>query len=405
VDLTIDQYDPDSWRKATADIATRARESTNATVILLQHEYGLDPDKDGNDAKGTNFVDIAAALHEQEILTLVYLHTVLHDPDPYQRKVLQDLGKHSDGLLVTTRSAVGILASEPYGLERAKIKHIDHGIRMQDPSEYDRLAIKREYGLEEQFVVASLGLRSPHKGLQYGIRAYARFLEESCTDAQREKMVYLIAGQCHPDFITARGGEFHREYQATIHGVLEDRKLKWCEVNQLGATDFGHYDVVFLDAFLEESILLKLYGATNVMVLPYLDMQQISSGILADTLGSGRVAIATKFMYALELLNPQNHDQEGVIIDPHARGVLVDPGEPSVEQIAQALDYVVFNRDERLEMEEHAHTRGHQMRWDNTAWQLLQYIEFIREKREIVTGRGMEFTREKPSMYEKRNAE
>ena len=44
------------------------------------------------------------------------------------------------------------------------------------------------------------------------------------------------------------------------------------------------------------------------------------------------------------------------------------------------------------------------MRWDNTAWQLLQYIEFIREKREIVTGRGMEFTREQPSIYEKRNA-
>jgi len=405
VDLTIDQYNPDSWRKVTADIAKRARESVSATVLLLQHEYGLDPDKHGSDARGTNFVDIAEALHEQEILTLVYLHTVLHEPDPYQRKVLQDLGKHSDGLLVTTRSAVGILASEPYGIARAKLKHIDHGIRMQDPSEYDRLAIKRELGLEDQFVVATLGLRSPHKGLQYGIRAYARFLEESCTQAQRESMVYLVAGQCHPDFIRAKGGELYGEYQATIQGVLDDCKLKWCEVNELGTTDFAYYDVVFLDAFLEESILLKLYGAANVMVLPYLDMQQISSGILADTLGSGRVAIATKFMYALELLNPKNHDQEGVIIDPHARGVLVDPGEPSVEQMAQALDYVVFNSDERLEMEEHAHTRGHQMRWDNTAWQLLQYIEFIREKREIVTGRGMEFTRQKPSLYEKRNAE
>lgn len=404
VDLTIDQYNPESWRRIATDIAARARESANPTVILLQHEYGLDPDEDGNDAKGTNFVAMAKTLHEQGLTTLAYLHTVLHDPDPYQRKVLQDLGDHSDGLLVTTESAVDILASHPYGIERSRIKYIDHGIRMQNPSQYDRFAIKQEYGLENQLVIATLGLRSPHKGLQYGIRAYARFLDGSCTEAQRERLVYLVAGQCHPDFVRAEGGELYREYQATITQVLEDCKLKWCEVKELGATDFGHYDVVFLDAFLEESSLLKLYGATNIMILPYLDMQQISSGILADTLGSGRVAIASKFMYALELINPKTRGQDGVIIDPHARGILVDPGELSVDQIAQALDYLVFNKDERLEMEKRAHERGHQMRWDNTAWQLLQYVEFIREKREIVSGRGIEFTREKPSIFEKRNA-
>ncbi len=82
---------------------------------------------------------------------------------------------------------------------------------------------------------------------------------------------------------------------------------------------------------------------------------------------------------------------------------MVDPGGPSVEQIAQALDYLVFNRDERLEMETRAHERGYQMRWHNSAWELIQYIQFVKEKQEIVTGRGMEFAREKPSIYEKRN--
>jgi hypothetical protein len=37
------------------------------------------------------------------------------------------------------------------------------------------------------------------------------------------------------------------------------------------------------------------------------------------------------------------------------------------------------------------------MRWDNSAWALLQYVDFIREQKEIVTGRGIRFTREKPS--------
>jgi hypothetical protein len=83
---------------------------------------------------------------------------------------------------------------------------------------------------------------------------------------------------------------------------------------------------------------------------------------------------------------------------------LVDPGEPSVEQIAQGLDYLVFNKDERLAMEKRAHERGYQMRWHNSAWELLQYIQFITEKREIVSGRGVEFTRERASILQKRNA-
>jgi len=42
------------------------------------------------------------------------------------------------------------------------------------------------------------------------------------------------------------------------------------------------------------------------------------------------------------------------------------------------------------------------MRWHNSAWELLQYIQFVKEKQEIVTGRGMEFTREKASILEKK---
>ena len=133
------------------------------------------------------------------------------------------------------------------------------------------------------------------------------------------------------------------------------------------------------------------------MLLPYLNMQQISSGILADTIGAGRVAIATKFMYALELIYSNKKCPPGLVIGRYARGILVDPGEPSVEQIAQAIDYLAFNREKRLMMERQAHQRGYQMRWDNSAWALLQYIEFVKEQKEIVSGRGVTFTREKPS--------
>jgi glycosyltransferase involved in cell wall biosynthesis len=271
---------------------------------------------------------------------------------------------------------------------------------MQNPSEYDRLATKEKHGLKDFFLVTTLGLLSPDKGIQYSIRAYGRFLEESCTDSQRERIVYLIAGNHHPDFIRAAEGREYREYQSTLTKALEESKLKWCKVKELEGMDFRQHDVVFLDTFLDESTFLELYGATNVMVLPYLNMYQMSSGILADTLGSSRVAIATKFRCALELIHSNKLCPSGLVIGRYARGILVDPGEASVEQITRALDFLVFNQNERLEMEKEAHQRGFQMQWNNSAWALLQYIKFIREEKELVTGRAEKFPREKTSIYQ-----
>ena len=399
VDLVIDQYNSESWGFAIQNIITRAKESTNPTIVILQHEYGLDPDKNGEDGKGTNFVNMAKAFSGQGLTTLIYLHTVLDEPNDHQKKTLQELAEYSDGLVLTSESAIETLESTTYKIDRSKLKHIDHGIRMQHPSEYDRLAVKEKYGLKDFFLVTTLGLLSPDKGIQYSIRAYGRFLEQSCTDNQRERIVYLIAGQCHPDFIRAAEGREYRAYQATLAKALEESKLKWCKAKTLEGVDFRQHDVVFLDTFLDESTFLELYGATNVMVLPYLNMFQTSSGILADTLGSSRVAIATKFRCALELIHSNKPCPSGLVIGRYARGILVDPGEASVEQIAGALDFLVFNQNKRLAMEKEAHQRGYQMQWYNSAWALLQHIKFIREEKELVTGRAKIFTRGKTSIY------
>jgi len=401
VDLVIDQYDPKSWVDVTSKIIVRVKTAGNPTVVLLQHEYGLDPDEQGRDARGNNFVTMTRALRQDGLTTLVYLHTVLENPNDFQKKTIQDLAQYSEGLVVTTESAIDILESEVYGIAHAKLKHIDHGIRMQHPSQYDRLMIKQQLGLQDRFLLTTLGFISPGKGIQYSLEAYAKFLHESCTDDQRDRLVYLIAGRFHPEFVKFADGKHYRQYEQTLARILDESKLRWCRVNELGKADCAKYDVIFLDCFMDDNFLMKLYGATNVMILPYLNTEQISSGVLADTLGSGRVAIATKFRYALELIHSNRRCPEGLVIGRHVRGILVDPAEPSVEQIAQALDYLVFNKGKRLRMEKQAHQRGYQMRWNNTAWALLQYIDFIREEHQIVTGRGITFTRQRDSALSK----
>jgi glycosyltransferase involved in cell wall biosynthesis len=400
VDLVIDQYNPQSWRNAADDIIARAKESSNKTIVLLQHEYGLDPDDKGKDCRGTNYVNMAKTFTENGLTTVIYLHTVLDNPDEHQKKVMQDLARYSQSLIVTTESAIHILESPIYGIHHDKLKHIDHGIRMEHPSQFDRLEIKEKLGLKNHVLLTTIGLLSPDKGIQFSIKGFGRFINESLTPQQRNSIVYLIAGQCHPEFVKSDNGENYRRFQQTLAQSLEQANVRWCKVSSLFEVEYDKFDVVFLDAFIEEKHLLEIYGATNIMLLPYLNMQQISSGILADTLGSGRIAIATKFRYALELIHSNQKCPPGIVIGRHARGILVDPGEPSVEQIAQALDYLVFNQNKRLQMEKQAHQRGYQMSWDNTAWALLQHIDFLTEENQIQTGRGVTFKRDKPSIYQ-----
>jgi glycosyltransferase involved in cell wall biosynthesis len=271
---------------------------------------------------------------------------------------------------------------------------------MEHPSQFDRLEIKEKFGLKNHILVTTIGLLSPDKGIQYSIKGFGRFINESLTPQQRNSIVYLIAGQCHPEFVKSENGESYKRFQQTLTQSLDQANVRWCKVSSLHDIEYDKFDVVFLDAFIDEKQLLEIYGATNIMLLPYLNMQQISSGILADTLGSGRIAIASKFRYALELIHSNQKCPPGIVIGRHARGILVDPGEPSVEQIAQALDYLVFNQSKRLQMEKQAHQRGYQMSWDNTAWALLQHIDFLTEENQIQTGRGVTLKREKPSIYQ-----
>jgi glycosyltransferase involved in cell wall biosynthesis len=412
VDLRIDQHLQASWGKITSSMLAKAAESDRDWLYSIQHEFGLD----GKDGAGDNYARLAEDLSwtrrfkEGRVITLTQLHTVLRNPNDHQRDILHRLGESSDALIVTAASAIDTLASG-YDVDPRKIKFIPHGIRTRNPSEHDRLNVKKELGLEGITLLTTLGLKGPDKGIQFAIPAYAKVVENSFTDEQRANTVYLVAGECHPEFVKADGGKPYAKYMTMMEKALGDSNLTYCKVSNLEefkGLNLKEQDIVFLDSFLDEKTLLKMYTASNLVVLPYLNKQQVSSGVLADTIGSGRVAIVGKSVCSVEMLcdNLIDPDEKGLIGigDSHACGFLVDPGKFSVEQIATAIHYALSEEDARLSMERRASSKGYVMSQPYVTLDLMRYAEWCRVDKQTPRGRGRQFEFNSDSPYARRVA-
>jgi len=390
-DLRIHQEKPVTYRRAASSLLTRAREATTPTVIIFQHEFGLDgPPR----VEGHNYVDMLEELSTRPeakrgtLLNLTYLHTILPKPREYELETIKKIAEYSNAVIVLLEDSIETLKGKPYELDAAKLKHIDHGIRIKRFSEKDREATKKDIGAEGKTLITTLGLRRPDKGERYSIQAFAHFLN-SLPESQRENFDYLIAGRCHPEFMRDEGGRYYRKYNGLIKKVLEDSGLSWQEVDWFEDADFKNNRIIIVNNFLKEQDLKRVYTATDCMALAYTGLAQSSSGVLADTIGSGRIAVTTPFAYAKELLfGPGLGKTKGIlgIGDKEARGILVDPYEPCIGQMAQAFHYLFVDeqgKKDRLIMEENARARGRDMEWPEVARKLIDHLDFILEGKRL----------------------
>ena len=96
------EKDLDSYRRA-ADFLN----FNNAEVLCVQHEFGIYGGPAGS--------HLLALLKEVRMPVVTTLHTVLREPDPAQRKVMEELMQRSDRLVVMARKGAEILR-EIYGV-------------------------------------------------------------------------------------------------------------------------------------------------------------------------------------------------------------------------------------------------------------------------------------------------
>jgi glycosyltransferase involved in cell wall biosynthesis len=268
-------------------VAATSELLNQSDVAVIQHEYGIYGGHDGDEV-----VQIMAGLR---VPSIVIVHTVLKQPTPHQLSVLESVMKLADRVVVMSEVARRRLHAG-FAVDGHKVTMIPHGAALPNANGVQRL---------DQPTILTWGLLGPGKGIERVIGAMAAL--KRLPNPPR----YVIAGRTHPKVLAAQGDRY--------------REALVAQAKSLGVGD----SVVFDAVYRTPGELTGLIQAATVVVLPYDSKDQVTSGVLVDSLASGRPIIATAFPHAVELLG----SGAGTIVahdDPRAlvaalRELLTDP--------------------------------------------------------------------------------
>jgi glycosyltransferase involved in cell wall biosynthesis len=286
-------------------------------VVSVQHEFGIWGGDDGE------FVlDFLAALSVPAVVTL---HTVLRQPTPNQRRVMQGLLDLTAGVVVMSNAAASILKDE-YSADPPTVHVIPHGV--PDLPLVDPDVVKPAVGLEGRAVLLSFGLLGPSKGYESVIAAMPEIVRA------QPSACYVILGATHPNLLRTEG----ERYRRTLESLTA----------QLGMRDH----VKFVDRYVGRTELAAWLEAADVFVTPYPNLEQIVSGTLSYAMAAGKASVSTPYLYASEIL-------------ADGRGALVAAG--SQTQMTATLVELLTDRSLRDSIAARAYAHGREMIWSRVA--------------------------------------
>ncbi|MHB8412931.1 MAG: glycosyltransferase family 4 protein [Candidatus Acidiferrales bacterium] len=303
----------------------------NVDLVCLQHEYGIYGGRAG--------AHILELLRRLQMPIITTLHTVLRDPDPDQRAVMEEIAALSDRLVVMSQNSADILR-EVFDVSPNKIDLIPHGIPdlpFTDPNSH-----KDSFGAEGKSVLLTFGLLSPNKGLENVIQALPGIL------SRHKNVVYMISGVTHPHILRREGDKYRNSLQNLAKELdVEDH-------------------VIFRNRFESPEDLVKLIGAADIYITPYKQKAQVVSGTLAYAFSAGKAIISTPYLHATELLDNE-------------RGALVPFDDP--QAIAAKTIALLDDDTGRHAMRRRAYLYARDMVWTRVAQKYMKSFENINNER------------------------
>jgi len=303
----------------------------NVDIVCLQFEYGIFGGKVGS--------HILVLLRELHMPVVTTLHTILKNPDPEQKRVLEEVAALSDRLVVMSERGSEYLR-DIYNISMEKVDMIPHGI--PDVPFVDPSFNKDLFGVDGKTVLLSFGLLSSSKGIENVISALPKVV------AKFPDVVYIVVGVTHPHVIKNEG----ETYRLSLQWLAQQNDVE--------------SNVIFYNRFVSLEELIEFISAADIYITPYLNEAQITSGTLAYTLGAGKAIISTPYWYAQEML------AEG-------RGVLV-PFNNS-EAMADEIINLLENETQRHAMRKRAYKFGRKMIWSQVAQRYMESFERARIER------------------------
>jgi len=247
----------------SASLHQAAAQLNRCDVAIMQHEYGVYGGSDGS--------EILHLLDEVQVPCVVVLHTVLTDPTPHQRQVLELVMARADAVVAMTMTARERLAAG-YAVDVAKVCIIAHGAPALETT------MAEPVFRTGQFTVLTWGLLGPGKGIEWGIGAMAMLRD--LVPMPR----YLVAGQTHPKVLLHEG----EAYRDRLREQVLDADLGCC--------------VTFDGRYRNTGSLASLVRSADVVLLPYDSTEQVTSGVLIEAVAAGKPVVATQFPHAREVL-------------------------------------------------------------------------------------------------------
>jgi glycosyltransferase involved in cell wall biosynthesis len=303
----------------------------NVDLVCLQFEYGIFGGKAGS--------HILTLLHGLRMPIVTTLHTILKNPDPDQRRVLEEVAALSDRLVVMSERGSEFLHNI-YNVPLEKIDLIPHGI--PDVPFVDPSFNKDLFGVEGKIVLLSFGLLSSNKGIENVISALPDII------ARYPDIVYIVVGATHPHVIQNEG----ETYRLSLQWLAQQKGVE--------------SNVIFYNRFVSLEELVEFISAADIYITPYLNEAQITSGTLAYTLGAGKAVISTPYWYAQEVLSD-------------GRGVLVPFRDPAA--LADQVINLLENEAERHAMRKRAYKFGRAMIWSEVAQRYMESFKRARAER------------------------
>ncbi|MFI5266659.1 MAG: glycosyltransferase family 4 protein [Chloroflexota bacterium] len=300
-------------------------------VVNIQHEYGL-----YGGPRGAHLFRFLDRLRKPVVLSM---HTTLPNPDPELRSITRELLERCDRTIVLARTALNILARD-YRADCSRVRFVPHGVPNVRPLSSYRA--KQALGLGRRPVLATCGLMNPGKGIEYAIEAVAGLVKEF------PDLVYLVVGETHPGVRTQMGEAYREQLQA--------------QVQRLGLQEH----VIFENRYLAYRELVLYLLASDIYVVPYLDLNQIVSGTLAYAVGCGRAVVSTASAYACEIL-------------ADGRGLLAEAR--SASSLQSRLGTLLRNPEYRATVQARSYSYGHEMIWPNVARAYMETFRAVCEPR------------------------